>query len=250
MSAHPFHLQLQHSSMQFSDTPAAQLADAEKVFTVGSDVITGTEAGAEAFLRILRAAARMHGYTFHASGRGEWIAIRDGLGVVRREGMIPVLKGQRGPARLGGHAPRGIFWTEIEIPHVGLVTSSTGHYLTKGRTLMTFRGRENRRYIEALGAFALEHGRGSRLVFFGADTNMNDRTAQVVGPLLTTAWDELGLHPSTHGPHGSPLDVIASYNHDGRVRCVHAEVLDRLHLNTDHQTIVATYAIRPLTTKE
>jgi hypothetical protein len=233
--------------MQFNDRPAAQRVDAEKIFSLGSDVITGTEAGRESLKEILRDAAKTHGYAIFLSEPGEWIAVRDGLGKVRRSGLVPVLPGQRGPARLGGHAPRGIFWTEVLIPEVGVATFATGHFLTKGRSPRTRRGRQNIAYQKALADFTRSRGRGSRLVFFSADTNLNDRKIDVFGggPLVS-AWDEVGTHPSTHGPRGGTIDVIARHTGDGRVRFTHAEALNALGLSTDHYTIRAVAEIRPL----
>jgi hypothetical protein len=100
---------------------------------------------------------------------------------------------------------------------------------------------------QAIGALAEEKGAGNALVFYGGDQNIVDRTYDTfLGQAdLTSCWDELQRWENTG--HGN-IDVIASYDRDGRVRCLKATVLDdtEFPLFTDHWYVEAIYGIGAL----
>jgi hypothetical protein len=58
---------------------------------------------------------------------------------------------------------------------------------------------------------------------------------------MVTCWDDANRYPSTHGPKGKPIDVIARYRRDLRVEFSGVVVGQRR--NADHQWIRATYTI-------
>lgn len=252
-----------HSSQQFSDSPAQHKADAEAVFahaeTRGYACLTGTEAGAGSgnLNAELRRAAKRHGYRFHAR-HSLWVAVRKDLGPVVGTGYVHVLDSHdaSGDPNPGDYTPRGIPWVKVDASKhgIGVITFGASHFLTKGRhPSQTKPGPLNHhtlndKYAAAVGAWARRHGKGSALVLWGADVNRVDRTDDVLdGAPLTTCWDELGKWPNTG--HGN-IDVIASYDGDGRVKCKGARAWDdkALALHTDHYLIEATYAVRVLPT--
>jgi hypothetical protein len=252
-------LQVQHSSLEVFDTPAQKRHDATKVFTLGSHIITGTEAGpgkGNVSHAALADVAERTGYTFWGPAPQDcWVAIRRDFiapGTKPERGLIPVLKGAEALDDPHRYGPKGLPWVTVETA-VGTVTVGAGHWLTKGRRRHQAQDDRpgdpvdhfaaNSKMGKAVAEWATDKAAGRALIFYGADTNLNDRTSDVFrGEPLTTCWDEIGKWPNTgHGP----IDVIATYDHDGRVRCRSARTLtDRIfYLNADHHTVVATYEV-------
>lgn len=249
-------LTLQHSSMQFSDSDSQHLHDAIEVFKTGNDVITGTEAGPGAgnLTKVLKAQATKAGYYFYIAPRqGNWIAVRKSLipaGTIPRWGYQKVLSSSGATGdKYGPYSERGIVFATFRVAGLGRITVGTGHLLTKGRTReQTPAGPLNHydlntKYTRAIGNWAKQWGASTDLVFFNADMNMDDKAVDVFrGQPLTTVWDELKKYPDTG--HGT-LDVIASYDLDGRVAAATAKVLP-LGLFSDHRTIEATFNVQKL----
>lgn len=77
------------------------------------------------------------------------------------------------------------------------------------------------------------------------DRNNEPQGDTFFGQPLTSAWDELNRHESTG--HGN-IDVIASYNKDGRVKALDIVALDdkEFFLHTDHFLVEATFQVDPL----
>lgn len=252
-----------HASMQFSDNDEQHAHDAEAAFAHaearGYACLTGTEAGAGAgnLTRELTRAAKRHGYRFHRA-HGDWVAVRKDLGPVVSKGYVPVHGSHNAikDPNPGNYAPKGIPWVKVDASKhgIGVITFGAGHFLTKGaKPSQTLPGPANHhtlneQHAKAVGVWARRHAKGNALVLWGADVNRNDRDLDVLsGAPLTTCWDELGKWPNTgHGP----IDVIASYDGDGRVECRAARVWDdkALKLHTDHYLIEATYDVRVLPT--
>jgi hypothetical protein len=237
----------QHTSMQFSDTDKQMASDVEKIFSQGKDIYTGTEAGGEKskpLPDLLRAACKKYGYKFHI-GRGDWLAVSEKLIKGGWEAdYIPVLESFEGA---GKHTDRGIPWATFEAKKgLGRITVGCGHYLTNGRQPGDPNFVLNRRYADAIGRWARDKGRGKDIVFYGGDQNIVDRTEDTFfGSPLTSAWDELDKYENTG--HGN-IDVIASYDGDGRVSAKSIKALDdkEMHLHTDHFAVQAVYEVRQL----
>lgn len=227
--AQPAVIRIQHSSLQFSDDQSEHAHDARAVFdyarATGAALVSGTEAGA--FGNSLRyqvpGAARVHGYEFHRTG-GAFVAVAKRWGEVVARGYLPA------------EAGRGVPWVHVR-PHdaaIGGVTYGAGHWFAHGRS--------NGRMAAAVGRWATRHGQGRAIVFYAADTNTNDRAADVfAGRRLTTCWDETGRHPATRL---RCIDVVASFDPDARVSCRGAAVAP-LFLFSDHRTISAAYRVAP-----
>lgn len=238
-------LQLQHTSMQFSDSRDQVGSDAEKIFSRNADICTGTEvAGAGAFIGpILKSEARTQGYEYFQGG-DTWIAVRKGLILgelkTRHEHVIDA---NAGPTK---HSKKGLTTVSFDTEEIGRIHVGCGHYLTKGAKPGDPNFALNRKYAEVIGEWAREAGKGSDIVFYLGDQNINDRLEDTFfGSPLTSIADELERWPGTgHGP----IDVIASYDPDARVVGDTYKVLGdaTLPLHTDHFLLDAVYRVQVL----
>ena len=233
-----------HVSMKFSDSRAEMRADLEKIFGQGRDIVTGTEAGGDRLRRILRDVAPEMGYRVHL-GRGDaWVAVKETLikgGV--KTGDEHVMNSSEG---VGKHSHRSLPWISFNTENYGRITVGAGHYLTKGRVKGQPNFELNRRYARIIGDWADEHAAGSALVFYGGDQNIVDRERDTFfGEALTSFWDELEKYEGTG--HGN-IDVIASYDKDGRVKAKSINALNdrEFRLTTDHFYVEGVATVRHL----
>jgi hypothetical protein len=249
-------LRVIHCSMQFSDTKSQHAHDAKAIFDYakqrGALFVTGTEAGAhQPDLRdALTANAKRTGYSINAHKWGDWTATNTALAKVVGKGYEgPFIDGTTGiDAAHGAHSPRGITWQTAEVKGiVGAITIGSAHYLTQ-RSIEASKT-TNQPLINGIAQWGKAKGKGSALVLFNADVNMDDEKRDPFsGGPFTTCWDELHKYPATHGRdvrHGSTIDVSASYNADKRVSAKSAQSLDdsRLQLFTDHFAIEVVYSV-------
>lgn len=238
-------LTFQHTSMKFSDTPAEISSDANKIFNRGKDICTGTEAGGGGNVRrVLAEVAPDYGYhLWNPRGQDAWVAVHKSL---YRPGyweadFVPVLTSKQG---IGHHGNRGIAWASFKVPHLGLVTVGSAHLLTHGRSPKDPNWDENVRFTKEIGQWGKAKGAGRGLVFYAGDQNIVDKTNDTfIGQPFTSAWDELKRYEGTG--HGN-IDVIASYDMDGRVSAKYIRALDdrELRLNTDHFLVEAGFEVR------
>ena len=230
-------LDVMHCSMQFSDHKDQKQADAKKIMARARNRnvawVTGTEAGAGKSMD-LRAAlekeCRDNDYRFMVRS-DTWIAVDRNVITPQSysDGYI-----QTAPAKGGVHSQLGISWVQFDHIKIGVTSVGASHYMTHGRKPGDEYYGVNTELTQAIGKWGREHGAGSKLAFYGADSNIPDRTDDVFrGQPFTTLADEL-KDPQDTG-HGS-IDVIASYDHDGRVKGKYWRVLDdhEFFLNTDH----------------
>jgi hypothetical protein len=247
-------VRIQHTSMQFSDSVLQHQRDAKKIFDRAQDkdvwLMSGTEAGGGKKNHDLRDAlikeAGEHGFYINASTLGEWVALnKKFLGSFAKGYAGPFIKGTTGVGVAGGaHAPRGVAWASgtAKEHRLGRITIGSAHYLTKRS--MAVSG-SNQPLINGIANWAQAKGKGNSIVFLGADTNTNDRRSDVFNTKpLTTIADELKKWPATVGTT-TYIDVIASYDHDGRVKAKSYNVLDdkEFFLNSDHYLLDAVYEI-------
>jgi hypothetical protein len=197
------------------------------------------------FQRQLQVACLDRGYRLLLPPEGDTaIAVSDAHELLDHD-YLHVNAGQPGPMASGGHSPRGVqvvqfrpFGTEE------VVTFATAHWLTRRAD----DGGQRLAMTQAMAHTIQQAAKGSRLGFWAGDTNNPDQPGDVseVDRLLrkgqlTSCWDELGRYPATHGH--TTLDVVGSYDPDGRVSCTRARVWPQLR--SDHRPISAWYSVRP-----
>jgi len=247
-------LRIIHSSLQFSDTRKQQEADVRAVYGYARKrraiFLAGTEAGGSTLHELLVKHARAYGFGVFVHGSGEWVATNLAYAKVKAKGfvgpLIPSTAGSGLKASQGAHSARGIAWQTARYGDLD-VTMGVSHFLTDRSEKVSG---SNAPLIAGIGSWGRDKGQGKALVFFSADVNENDQRQDVFkGQPFTTCWDELRKWPGTHGSskvRGSTIDVIASYDRDGRVSAKAARSVDdsELQLNTDHFLIEATYSIR------
>lgn len=247
-----------HTSMQFSDATPQKKSDVLSILGRAKDRgvawITGTEggAGSQDLIAALKTQAPKYGYRLWTHPATDaWILVSEAF---IDGGWKGYWGGEVVPGEAHKHTTKGVLAVGFDNAKLGRINIIAAHYLTKGRpdahdpTYSQF-VKENRDLATAIGKYAAEAGAGSALVFYGGDQNIVDRTSDsFFGQPLTSVWDELGKWESTG--HGN-IDVIASYDNDGRVTAAYINALDdtEFNLNTDHFAVEAGFDIKPLKQK-
>lgn len=267
-----------HASMQYKDSNKQHTQDVEKIFDRAVNRryawISGTEAGdgagnlPEELVRVgTEAGYRMHVPSLgKGSGKGTdcWLGVREDLidsgwktefrpaipsssQLYKDAGLDPKL--------FPRWAPKGLVAAQWNCHKLGSVVNlGVAHYLTKARSPehSTIHGinhwEQNEKLAETVDEWAHEVGKGRALAFYTGDQNMADSKNNspqgdtFMGGSMTSLADELKKWQSTgHGP----IDVMASYNKDGRVKGQNFVVLDdkEFFLNTDHFFCEGTYDV-------
>lgn len=265
-----------HASLQFSDTPAQQTQDITDLFERakkrGVWFITGTEAGpgAEPTSDLLASIGKAAGYRVWVPsnmkkgslGGGwatdSWVAV-DADRIKKGSwdtGYEPAIPGSKELYKRAGvdaeypkWGPKGVVWASFENADIGRVGVAAAHYLTKGRSPkgQPIQGVDHYEWNKVLAAeigdWGREHGKGSRLAFYGGDQNILDRTDDTFfGQPFTSAWDE--LHKWENTGHGG-IDVIASWDEDGRVKALRVRALDdkEFFQHSDHFVVEAEFRV-------
>lgn len=257
-------------SLQFSDTDAQHTADITKIFARaqkrGVAIVMGTEAGPGAgnmSAELVRIGSE-HGYRVWCPSAKRrpaaeggttdcWIAVkRDLIKGNWEKGFIPAIPGSRSLYAAQGINPDSLpRWGTKGLVHVsfdsvlGRVHVGAGHYLTKARRPgSVVRGVDhwewNKKFAGVISDWAVENGAGAdSIVIYGGDQNMADSLNKepqgdtFFGGPLTSLGDELKKWENTgHGP----IDVIATYDGDRRVKAAYWRVLDdeEFFLHGDH----------------
>jgi lysozyme len=254
-------LNLMHASLQFGDTAKEHTQDIGDIFDRAKQRkvawLTGTESGPGAGntgAELLRLGAAA-GYRMWVPSEGKrsaadggttdtWIAVRkDLIDGGWEQGFDAVIPGSRELYRRAGAAnvdqyPRwgtkGLTRVAFDNADLGRINIGAAHYLTQARhPNAVVKGVDhwewNKRLGLHIGEWAKEVGRGSALVFYGGDQNMADQRNDqpqgdtFFGAPLTSLGDELKRWPNTgHGP----IDVIATYDPDTRVKAIRWDALD------------------------
>lgn len=239
------HLDVMHCSMQFSDSLWQKKQDAQRIFgrarRTKRDWVTGTEAGQRDLRKALGQACEEHGYRLHVA-QDVWVAVsKNRIEGGWREGFTKVVDSSRGR---GQHGDRGIGWVSFEHTRVGTVSIGVCHYLTQGRKVKDPNYHLNTQLARAVGEWGRERGQGSALAFYAGDQNIPDLVYDTFrGAPFTSLADELGKPQNTG--HGS-IDVIASYDHDKRVKGRYWRVLDdkEFWLHSDHFACEGGFDVR------
>lgn len=247
---------MMHTSMQFSDNREQKQHDAKRIFDRAKlrnvAWLTGTEAGEDPLKTILHLEAQAHGYTF-ACYKSNWLAVHKAI-ITPGSYKVDYETIINNDFVVGsGHDP-SLIWAQFKMPRIGPVTVMGSHYPRFGQPdssdpLQRRNLAVNEKVAAAIGDKAEEFGAGKALFFYGGDQNIPDKLSDTFfGEPITSVWDELHHYEGTHGPHDQPIDVIASYNHDGRVTARYARALDdtEFFLFCDHYAVEAGYAIQTL----
>jgi hypothetical protein len=269
-----------HTPLQFSDNNKQHSSDVRAIFGLAQrrrwGWFTGTEAGPGAgnTSDLLMTLADDFGFRMFcpSAGKGEgsttdcWVAAREDLidggwktdfipvipgssELYKREGLDPDLNPRWGP--------KGLVTVGFNTEKLGRVNVAAMHALTKGASDVdaksVFHGVDhymwNDKLQKAAGDWGRKVGKGSALAFLGSDQNDSDVLHDTFrGQPFTSAADELKTYESTG--HGA-IDVIASYNGDGRVKASKWVVLDdkEFFLEADHYVCEATFTVEPLPNK-
>lgn len=278
-------LRTAHASLKAGDTDQQHTIDIEKIFDRAIDRrvawITGTEAGPGAgnMSKELVRIGGEHGYRMwvpnnQKTGAGKstdcWIGVRKDLVVSGwKTGFRPAIPGSQELYKRQGldpdlnprWGPKGLVTVEFQsLASLGEINIGAAHYLTKARSPRSpeLHGVDhwdwNQKLTDVIGEWAREVGKGSSLAFYGGDQNMADDKNKepqgdtFMGEPLTSMADELKKWQNTG--HGA-IDVMASYDADGRVRAESFVVLDdkEFFLHTDHFYLEGTWDVRSLNTK-
>lgn len=244
-------LRHQHSSLQFSDSPAQQEADVKRLFEQGNSfpIKTGTESGDDNALHdLVEFYAKKFDHLL-AARQGNWVAVDRAIIQKRsqRRGHVFVVDN----ARLVGHQrDREFPWIQFTHakPGVGRLAVAGFHYSTAGRLPNNPNWDTNKLYAESIAEWMQEFAKGHNIALGAGDFNMIDSMRNqdwAFGNGFTSLADELGRYYNTgHGP----IDGLVSFDADKRVKAKKLVVLDdkELHMHTDHFVVRGTWSIRHL----
>lgn len=247
-------LRMQHTSLQFSDSPAQQRQDVHDLFAQGTGfpIKTGTEAasdgGKNKNFDFVKEFAAEFDHVVHFA-RDNWIAVDRAIikkGSVQR-GSLFILDNDF----FVGHGHDRVLCT-LEFDHiepgVGHLAIGAIHYATKGGSPADPNWDANKTTAQRLGKWMAKEGAGTNLSFLNGDFNMNDKkTDWAFGGNFTSMADELKKWQNTgHGP----IDGFCSYDRDGRVKAKSFNVLDdkEMFQHSDHYVCRGVWEIRHLKT--
>lgn len=245
------HRKFGHLSLQFSDNDRQHTADLEKLFHLGLDAFTGTEAHPSSGNnpKELKRCAKKYGYRLSITNKYDgWVAIKEDHIIPGSftKGSVFVYPSSAAiePKPKGHWSPRGIVWAKYEDKECGMMSFGVVHQLTP--VSRALKKKVDAIHAKKMDAWGTNHGGHEKLAFMDGDFNSVDRLVDVYGRApFTTCWDELKVWPGTG--HGN-IDAIGSWDADGRVECISARARDDsdFFLNTDHFLITANYEIRLL----
>ncbi len=242
-------LKTQHTSLQYSDSPAQQEHDVKALFEKGKlfPIKTGTESGPEtAYYELLKHYAKKHNHALHIV-RENWVAVDRAIikpGSVHK-GEVFVASNDD----VVGHMHDRIL-TTLSFTHrdtrFGRIAQGAAHYPRRGAKPGQPNYDINVLYAKRIHSWMkAANGRGT-LSFVNGDFNMLDnKTDWDFGKGFTSMGDELKKNPNTG--HGS-IDGFASYDKDSRVKAKKLEVLNdkKMFMNTDHYVVRGWWTVRYL----
>lgn len=240
-----------HASLQFSDTGKQKRKDLQRLFRKARERnyawFTGTEAGpgSGVLMKELPEIAKANGYRFFRPGATDsWVAVNEDF----IDGGWSTHWDQVIAGKAKAYTAKGVGAVSFRNKKLGKITVIFCHLQTRGRKPGDPRYAQNVSLNRAIGAYARQAGKGGALVFYGGDQNIVDRFADTfMGAPLTSSWDELDKYHRTH-PKAGNIDVIASYDKDGRVSAAYARALPdkRFHLHADHFLVETGFYVKEL----
>lgn len=216
-------LHVMHTSLQVHDDRAQITSDIGNIFRRARDRhvawITGTEAFGPKVVTPLEAAGSAMGYRVERpAGQDCWIAVRKSF--IAGNFHLDYEKLVEGGS---DHRDLGVLSVDFDTDRLGHIAVFAEHLLTSRQTNAAAK---NRRIVEGTERRAKTLAKGTGLAFVGADKNMNDRLRDTfLDTGFTSLGDELKRYEPTH-PHGKPIDVVGTWDHDGRVKPKYLRVMD------------------------
>lgn len=246
-------LRMQHTSLQYSDSPAQQRQDIRDLFEQGASypIKTGTEGASDKGSDnmnnpFLREFAKEYNHAIHIV-RDNWIAIdRDIIkpGTLVRGDVFLVSNDD-----MVGHGHDRVMCT-MEFDHVdsgiGHLSIGAVHYPTKTRKPSDPNWDIAKACAEGINRWMIKEGAGKNLAFVNGDFNMADNQEKqdwAFGGKFTSMADELEAWQNTgHGP----IDGFCSYDRDGRVKAHRFNVLDDTEMfqHSDHFVCRGVWLVR------
>jgi len=220
---------LMQASLKFDLDRDQQERTLEDVYDRGADVIGHSEAVDHKLLADL---AGDYGYRLVHPWRGHGRRASTALAIRRDEGRIRLIgsgyvnttEGQTGPARLGGHGPRGLTMAELEVEGNVLHVSEL-HVVTGWGQPGRAPGRSEKVLDQWQDStrLAARLGRGSDLSVLMGDVNYDpdDRSPNTPSEVLkaagwTSALEEAG-RPDLPTHHRRTIDQLYTLDRDKRV---------------------------------
>lgn len=251
------------SSMQNTDTVEQIEADVKQLFRARAwgehdlpHVIYLTESERRGRVGpILKAEAEKRGWHLTSTRGDVRILVRPDV-TVHEEAYIHVLDGRGGMPR-GNYPDRGIVEALVETPAGNQIWNHGWHNNT-GYVLDTKPGHESERernialQVNRAANRIQAHAKGTVISVWGVDMNVDeakDRGADRNAPhailrrhSLTSAYDELGRYPDTHGTR--TYDIVGTADMDGRMEAVDIIVWPKRH--SDHKRVSFLFDVAAL----
>lgn len=230
-----------HASLNTFTTDANNENDAHRIFSRHPHVVAFTETSEKKAVEGVRDAADGRYKVINPDAGDICFALRTDLPLLHAGGPLAI-PGKRGPARLGGHAPRHNSYVQFRF-HGDIISYTAIHTVTArgGRT------DQQVKQLRMMGQQMVSFGQGDHLAIGSGDINgqlpSKDSFQRVFNTYhLTTTAEEEHDNTPTHGPYR--LDYIWTYDLDGRVRCIDMRVLRNMGYHSDHDPVEAFLAIR------
>lgn len=243
-------LRMQHTSLQYKDTPKQQEHDIKLLFSKGQmyPIKTGTEAGPMNSQNrpLLIEYAEEYGHYIHFA-KDNWIAVdRDIVkkGSFERDHVF-IIDNDKTWGRGYDSDMATVAFDHVD-ERLGRINLGAVHFPTRGRTKGEPNYEVNVLYSTRIAQWMREVGAGKALAFVNGDFNIPDRTMDwAFGRAFTSMADE--LRAWQHTGHG-PIDGFCSYDKDGRVSARRFNVLDdsESFRFSDHFVCRGVWAIEPM----
>ena|SRR6478735_1070034 len=250
-------LRMQHTSLQYSDSPAQQRQDINDLFEQGKDfpIKTGTEGASDKGSDnmnhpFLLEFAKQYNHAIHIV-RDNWVAIDRAIIEPKSlsKGELFLISNDN---MVGNGHDRVLSFMEFDHidERVGHLSVGAIHYATKSRGPSWPNWDINEVCAKKLSGWMAKEGAGKNLAFLNGDFNMSDKDPKqdwAFGGNFTSMADELKAWQNTgHGP----IDGFCSYDRDARVKAKRFNVLDdkEMFQHSDHFVCRGTWEIQHLKT--
>lgn len=230
-----------HSSQNTFNSDAQNETDARHIFSRRPHVAAFTETSEKKAVDRIRKASDGKYRVINPDEGDICFAVHNALHVLHFGGPLAI-RGQRGPARLGGHSPRHNSYVQFMF-HGDVISYTAIHTVTArgGRT------DEQVKQLNMMGQQMVSFGQGDNLAIGSGDLNgqlpIKERFQRVFDRYnLTTTAQETGDWSDTHGKNR--IDYIWTYDRDGRLKVTGMNVLRDRMFYSDHNPIEAFMSIR------